>query len=165
LKTGFVYRHTAAGPPTTGLYAHYDLSTELGKGSFATVMKAISRATGKWYAVKMIHDKSVRSPGEQYHGPNSKRASFAREISIMENLKHPNICELKEVFYQEDNNDISALKVYQQPLSVNISFFAGLVLELVEGGDLLEHILSRNGLRKSILGSGAPDAITNRLSM
>jgi len=124
----FVYRHTAAGPPTTGLYAHYDLSTELGKGSFATVMKAISRATGKWYAVKMIHDKSVRSPGEQHHGQNSRRAAFAREISIMENLKHPNICELKEVFYQEDNNDIS------------------LVLELVEGGDLLEHILSRNGL-------------------
>lgn len=104
---GFVYRHTAAGPPTTGLYAHYDLSTELGKGSFATVMKAISRATGKWYAVKMIHDKSVRSPGEQHHGQNSRRAAFAREISIMENLKHPNICELKEVFYQEDNNDIS----------------------------------------------------------
>lgn len=105
---GFVYRHTAAGPPTTGLYAHYDLSTELGKGSFATVMKAISRATGKWYAVKMIHDKSVRSPGEQQHGPNSRKAAFAREISIMENLKHPNICELKEVFYEEDNNDISA---------------------------------------------------------
>lgn len=124
----FVYRHTAAGPPTTGLYAHYDLSTELGKGSFATVMKAISRATGKWYAVKMIHDKSVRSPGEQQHGPNSRKAAFAREISIMENLKHPNICELKEVFYEEDNNDIS------------------LVLELVEGGDLLEHILHNNGL-------------------
>lgn len=105
---GFVYRHTAAGPPTTGLYAHYDLSTELGKGSFATVMKAISRATGKWYAVKMIHDKSVRSPGEQHSGPGSRRTAFAREISIMENLKHPNICELKEVFYQEDNNDISS---------------------------------------------------------
>lgn len=118
---GFVYRHTAAGPPTTGLYAHYDLSTELGKGSFATVMKAISRATGKWYAVKMIHDKSVRSPGETPHGTNSRRAAFAREISIMENLRHPNICELKEVFYQEDSNDISAYKYGNR--SIHNSFY------------------------------------------
>lgn len=103
--SGFVYRHTAGGPPTEGLYAHYDLSTELGKGSFATVRKAMSRATGKWYAVKMIQDKNknVRNNGD--HGRNS---TFAREISIMEKLKHPNICELVEVFFQE-NNDISML--------------------------------------------------------
>ena len=43
----YIFRFTAAGPPTAGLYAHYDIGTELGKGSFATVMSAISRETGK----------------------------------------------------------------------------------------------------------------------
>lgn len=103
--SGFVYRHTAGGPPTEGLYAHYDLSVELGKGSFATVMKAMSRATGKWYAVKMIQEsKNMRNNGD--HGLPSRTSTFAREISIMEKLKHPNICELVEVFFQA-NNDIS----------------------------------------------------------
>ncbi|KAF9461264.1 kinase-like domain-containing protein [Collybia nuda] len=128
----FVYRHTAAGPPTTGLYAYYDLSSELGKGSFATVMKAISRKDGKWYAVKIIQEsRHVRSAGEPQHPPNTTRSTaFAREISIMETLDHPNICKLKEVFYQ-DNNDIN------------------LVLELVEGGDLLDYILRNNGLSEA----------------
>ena len=100
-----MYRHTAGGPPTEGLYAHYDLSTELGKGSFATVRKAMSRTTGKWYAVKMIQEsKNVRNNGD--HGHTSRNSIFAREIGIMEKLKHPNICELVEVFFQ-DNNDIS----------------------------------------------------------
>ncbi|KAF8161058.1 kinase-like domain-containing protein [Crassisporium funariophilum] len=122
----FIYRHTAGGPPTEGLYAFYDLSTELGKGSFATVRKAISRSSGQWYAVKMIQEsKNVRQNGE--NGRTSRNNTFAREISIMEKLKHPNICELVEVFFQE-NNDIN------------------LVLELVEGGDLLEYILKNNGL-------------------
>lgn len=95
---GFVYRHTAAGLPTEGLYAHYDISTELGKGSFATVRKAVSRATGEWYAVKMIQDSK--------RGKGVRNTALAREITIMERLKHPNICELKEVFFQ-DNGDIS----------------------------------------------------------
>ena len=99
-----MYHHTAFDPPTEGLYAYYDLGTELGKGSFATVRKAMSRATGKWYAVKMIQSKNVRSNGIHDHA--SRSATFAREISIMEKLKHPNICELVEIFFQE-NNDIS----------------------------------------------------------
>lgn len=36
---GYVFRLIAAGPATEGLYAHYDVSHELGRGSFATVMK------------------------------------------------------------------------------------------------------------------------------
>ncbi|KAF8623401.1 hypothetical protein AX15_006393 [Amanita polypyramis BW_CC] len=118
----FVYRHTAAGPPTEGLYAHYDISTELGKGSFATVRKAVSRATGEWYAVKMIQDNKK--------GKGVRNTSLAREITIMERLKHPNICELKEVFFQ-DNGDIN------------------LVLEFVDGGDLLEYIVRNNGVSEA----------------
>lgn len=108
--SGFIYRHMAAGVPTTGLYAFYDIGTELGKGSFATVMKAINRNTGIWYAVKMIKDRSRRSTtdGETVGGGGIiKNSSIAREIGIMEALKHPNICDLKEVFVEEDSSDIS----------------------------------------------------------
>ncbi|KAH9485365.1 Serine/threonine-protein kinase cds1 [Psilocybe cubensis] len=119
----FVYRHLACGMPTEGLYAHYDLGIELGKGSFATVRKAIHRATGQWYAVKMISaSKAVRNNTQ-----SSRNSNLAREISIMEKLEHPNICKLVEVFFQDDK-------------SIN------LVLEHVEGGDLLEHILKNGGL-------------------
>ncbi|KAG6830161.1 hypothetical protein H0H92_001890 [Tricholoma furcatifolium] len=125
----FIYRHTASGPPTTGLYAFYDLINELGKGSFAVVMKAVSRNSGEFVAVKMIHDtRNVRSPGEQNAQP--RREAFNREINIMSKLKHPNICELKEVFFPEGTNDLN------------------LVLELVEGGDLLEYIVKREGLQE-----------------
>ncbi|KAF8993679.1 kinase-like domain-containing protein [Cyathus striatus] len=122
----FIYRHIAGGPPSDGLYAYYDIGTELGKGSFATVMKAMCRRTGEWYAVKMIHERASRNGTHQRKG-NSNNTVFAREISIMEKLRHPNICQLKEVFFQA-NNEIN------------------LVLELVEGGDLLEYILKNNGL-------------------
>ncbi|KAJ3510201.1 hypothetical protein NMY22_g16043 [Coprinellus aureogranulatus] len=128
----FIYRHMAAGAPTTGFYAYYDVGVELGKGSFATVMKAVNRSTGIWYAVKMIKDKTRRgsslTEGGGGGGGVIRNPTIAREIGIMEALKHPNICDLKEVFVEEDSTDIN------------------LVMELVEGGDLLEYILSRSGL-------------------
>lgn len=126
----FIYRHTAAGPPKKGIHAFYDISHELGKGSFATVMKAISRATGQWYAIKMIQESRIRRVAAQEHSRNidkeQKDSVFIREISILETLDHVNICQLKEVFREGDNID--------------------LVLEYVDGGDLLEFILKNNGL-------------------
>jgi serine/threonine protein kinase len=97
--TGFVYRHMAAGLPEGGLYAKYDVGNDLGKGSFATVRRAIHRESGKWFAVKMIEPSKATK-----HGRNTKTSTFAREISIMEKLEHPNICKLVEVFVQDDNS-------------------------------------------------------------
>jgi serine/threonine/tyrosine protein kinase RAD53 len=97
---GFIYRHLAAGPAKGGLYAFYDIATELGKGSFATVVKAINRADGRWYAVKMIQNSKVkRITPTGTGGANNPNEIFVREISILEDLKHPNICQLKEVFW------------------------------------------------------------------
>ena len=87
----------AAGLPEGGLYAKYDVGNDLGKGSFATVRRAIHRESGKWYAVKMIEASKATK-----HGRNTKTSTFAREISIMEKLEHPNICKLVEVFIQDD---------------------------------------------------------------
>jgi len=69
-------------------------------------MKAIHRETGKWYAVKMIHDTKMAKPADAYNGAangNNRATTFAREISILEKLKHSNICQLKEVFFQDGN--------------------------------------------------------------
>lgn len=94
----------ASGPPSRGLHRYYDLLHELGKGSFATVMKALHKEDGKWYAVKMIQANKLRSglSNATLNGINSddKSNNFAREINILERLTHPNICQLKEVFFE-----------------------------------------------------------------
>ncbi|KAM5536730.1 hypothetical protein V8D89_009657 [Ganoderma adspersum] len=126
----FIYRHMACGPATRGLHKHYDVQHELGKGSFATVMKALHRAEDKWYAVKMIHASHLRrnlnSLSESEAKPEDKKGTLAREISILERLQHRNICQLKEVFFE--------------PYSIS------LVLEWAPGGDLLDYIINKNGL-------------------
>jgi serine/threonine/tyrosine protein kinase RAD53 len=38
------------------VYNSYDIHTELGKGSFATVYKALHMASGEWVALKVIHE-------------------------------------------------------------------------------------------------------------
>ncbi|TBU44526.1 Pkinase-domain-containing protein [Dichomitus squalens] len=126
----FVYRHMACGLPNRGLHKYYDLQHELGKGSFATVMKALHREEDKWYAVKMIQANKLRRnlSNVSVNGvpPEDKTSNFAREINILERLQHRNICQLKEVFFE--------------PYSIN------LVLEWVPGGDLLEYILNKSGI-------------------
>jgi serine/threonine/tyrosine protein kinase RAD53 len=99
----YIYRHLAP-LELTGIHAHYDMAHELGKGSFATVMKAMARETGEWWAVKIIHGNKVRGGNNtnQNGGGNQYLQSFAREISILETLDHPNICRLRETFVPED---------------------------------------------------------------
>ena len=86
----------AAGVPTEGLYAHYELTEELGKGSFATVMKAMSKATGQWYACKMIHVKQLKASASNRLSDPAQ--ALMKEVQILERLHHKNICQLKEVF-------------------------------------------------------------------
>ncbi|KAI0784623.1 kinase-like domain-containing protein [Abortiporus biennis] len=124
----FVYRHLAGGPPSKGLYAQYDLIKELGKGSFATVMQAMCKENGEFFAVKIIQHNKLNSAALHAGGSGveQSKGGFAREISILEKLSHPNICQLKEVFFE-----VSTIN---------------LVLEWVPGGDLLDYILLHNGL-------------------
>jgi serine/threonine/tyrosine protein kinase RAD53 len=44
----FIYQHLAP-KELTGMNAHYDMAQELGRGTFATVMKAMARITGEWW--------------------------------------------------------------------------------------------------------------------
>ena len=65
------------------------------KGSFATVVSAIERATGDTYAVKIIHRNKFKAKNSE------TMKMFLREISILEGLDHPNICRLKDAFFGE----------------------------------------------------------------
>ncbi|KAJ7140506.1 kinase-like domain-containing protein [Mycena crocata] len=123
----YIFRDLVSSVVKRSLYNSYDLSLELGKGSFATVYKALHMSSGQWVAVKVIHE-TKRQPQ-----PNatSEAARSSREINIMETLRHPNICLLREVFWNANGS-------------------IDLVLELVEGGDLLDFILKHNGLSEKM---------------
>jgi serine/threonine/tyrosine protein kinase RAD53 len=114
----YIYRHLAPFE-LTGIHAYYDMAHELGRGTFATVMKAMSRTTGEWWAVKIIHSQKLRgtntaaaaAAANNNNNNNNNNAArhnsghlqnLAREISILETLSHPNICRLRETFVPED---------------------------------------------------------------
>ncbi|KAK0448648.1 kinase-like domain-containing protein [Armillaria borealis] len=123
----YIFRMVAGGDKLEGVYADYEVAHELGKGAFATVVKAMSRKTGEWVAVKMIREK--RPQGST--SVTTTQTQLNREINIMASLSHPNICAMKGVYYHQDG-------------SIN------LVLELVEGGDLLDYITTRDGLSEDV---------------
>jgi serine/threonine/tyrosine protein kinase RAD53 len=129
------------------------VSHELGTGSFATVHKALSRRTGQFVAVKMIRSNKLAAPLDPNRdgdrsvnaATNNRATSFAREIQILRDLRHQNICQLIETFWTE--TEISERNLLPSgDLALTRSGYVALVLELVEGGDLLEYILKREGL-------------------
>lgn len=80
-------------PPTDGVHAHYDMRSEvLGQGAFAVVKKAIERATGNPYAIKVIDKKKVMAG-----------VAVEREIDILKKLQHEYVVGLKD-FFEDSNN-------------------------------------------------------------
>ncbi|OJT11420.1 hypothetical protein TRAPUB_12064 [Trametes pubescens] len=132
----FIYRHTPFNTPAEGVHKDYDMLHELGKGAFATVMKALNRAEGQWYAVKIVHVRKLKLregwekalEGGLPTDPDAR--TMLREIKILEKLKHRNVCQLKEVFLESHS-------IY-------------LVLELVQGGDLMKYLLQKEADRESL---------------
>ncbi|OSC96762.1 kinase-like protein, partial [Trametes coccinea BRFM310] len=122
----YIYRHLAYKPPSGGVHSVYDMQHELGKGSYATVVKALHKQEGRWYAIKIISTHKLRgnwTDDAALEGlPKTDGARrLLREITVLERLEHKNICQLKEVFVHSRN-------VY-------------LVLELVPGGDLVRYLM------------------------
>jgi serine/threonine/tyrosine protein kinase RAD53 len=84
------------------------MAHELGRGTFATVMKAMARITGCWWAVKIIHTQKLHpsnnnneydSSGRNGHcSPTTPMTNPEREINILEKLDHPNIFPLCDDF-------------------------------------------------------------------
>ncbi|KAG8689594.1 hypothetical protein FRC11_001725, partial [Ceratobasidium sp. 423] len=102
-----------------GVFLEYELGPALGRGAFATVRRALHRASGQWFACKVI------TKSRFVHNPRS-RQMFEREVAIMKEFDHPHICKLAA--HYEDESTI------------------WLILELISGGDLLEAVINENGL-------------------
>ncbi|CAI5470113.1 unnamed protein product [Closterium sp. Yama58-4] len=101
---------------------HYKTGKELGHGQFGTTYESIQLATDNRVAVKAIQKKSMKQP--------IAVEDVEREVKILQLLSgHPNVVQFIDVF--EDTE-----LVY-------------IVMELCEGGELLDRILGKKDNRYS----------------
>ncbi|KAJ6470590.1 kinase-like domain-containing protein [Mycena vitilis] len=99
--------------------AYYMLQT-LGEGEFGKVKLGLHMKYGDEVAVKLIRRDTVAN--------EEKMAKIAREIEILDMLKHPNIVRLYDVFETDK--------------------FFGIILEYASGGELFDHILAHRFLKE-----------------
>jgi serine/threonine protein kinase len=71
----------------------YQKCERLGEGTYGVVHKAVNTITGEIVAIKKI-----RLEREDDGVPSTA----IREISLLKNLKHPNVVELKEVLFSKE---------------------------------------------------------------
>ncbi|KAL1407164.1 hypothetical protein Q8F55_006578 [Vanrija albida] len=100
------------------VYERYEMLSDLGKGTFATVKMAVDVESGDRRAIKQITKHRFQ------HNPKTLKL-FQREIDICQQLTHENICRL--------------IEWYEDPQHIH------LVLEFVDGGDLLDYIMNWDG--------------------
>ncbi|CAD5206687.1 unnamed protein product [Bursaphelenchus okinawaensis] len=106
----------------TPLEQNYEFCEELGSGQFAQVRRVIKRSTGTPYAAKFI--KKRRYTTSRRGVP---REHIEREVRVLQKIAgHPNVIELHEVY--ETLTDIV------------------LILELVSGGELFDHVCANEYL-------------------
>ena len=70
----------------SGVWEKYEMGSELGRGTFASVFRCMDRNTGKWYAVKVIQrSKFQNSPINE--------TNFNREIKLLMKMHHVGFLE------------------------------------------------------------------------
>src|SRR6476646_560345 len=95
----------------------YTLNHTLGSGSFGVVKHAVD-PEGNEYAVKIISVSHIHDAGLE--------KQLKREITVLRQLKHPNVVQLVEVLRNKK--------------------FVFLIMELVLGGDLFDLLASKHRL-------------------
>lgn len=94
----------------------YELGGELGRGEFGVTYLCTNKSTSEVFACKKISKKKLRTAIDI--------EDVRREVEIMRHMpKHPNIVSLKDT-YEDD-------------------YAVHLVMELCEGGELFDRIVSR----------------------
>lgn len=94
---------------------NYKILESLDKGGFAIVYLAQHLPTGKKVALKMV-DRSKIKTARNYVGVTMTQTYMINEITIMRDLKHPNVVELIEVY--EVGNHIALVLEYMNRGSV-----------------------------------------------
>jgi tRNA A-37 threonylcarbamoyl transferase component Bud32 len=94
----------------------YRLIRPIGQGATGTVWRGEDNTTGDPVAVKLLHDSLLRQP--------RLVTRFVQERTILLMLRHPNVVRVRDLF--------------------SVGETLGLVMDLVDGGNLREH-LHRSG--------------------
>lgn len=103
-------------PTGHNIEENYELGRELGRGEFGITYLCTDKTSGEVLACKKISKKKLRTAIDI--------EDVRREVEIMKHIpKHPNIVTLKDTF--EDD------------------YAVHLVMELCEGGELFDRIVSR----------------------
>ncbi|XP_061630463.1 death-associated protein kinase 2 isoform X1 [Phyllopteryx taeniolatus] len=99
----------------------YDIGEELGSGQFAVVKRCREKSTGLEYAAKFVKKRQSRASRR-----GVRREEIEREVDILQQLQHPNVVALHDVY--ENRTDVV------------------LVLELVSGGELFDFLARKESL-------------------
>ncbi|XP_068778240.1 death-associated protein kinase 2-like isoform X2 [Struthio camelus] len=99
----------------------YELLEKLGSGHFGVVKRCRQRSTGTFYAAKFVKMRKRR--GSRL---GLDRAQVEREVSILQQLDHPNIMRLHDLFASKAETV--------------------LILELIGGGELFDFIAEKEML-------------------
>lgn len=100
----------------------YNITTELGKGSFAVVCKCFNKQNRRNYAVKVFPKKNLVDSGEIER--------FQREINSMAYLRHDNMVALHDFFWDETN------------------FY--MIIDFCGGGELFDYIIKHDHLEEPL---------------
>uniref|UniRef100_A0A8C2L8U2 Death associated protein kinase 1 n=1 Tax=Cricetulus griseus TaxID=10029 RepID=A0A8C2L8U2_CRIGR len=94
---------------------YYDTGEELGSGQFAVVKKCREKSTGLQYAAKFIKKRRTKSSRR-----GVSREDIEREVSILKEIRHPNVITLHEVY--ENKTDVILILELALFLSTSLDF-------------------------------------------
>jgi 5'-AMP-activated protein kinase catalytic alpha subunit len=97
---------------------HYVLGKTLGKGTFGKVKLGIENVTREKVAVKILEKQRIKDKADVER--------ISREISILKQIRHPNIVQLYEI--------------------IETSKTIFLIMEYAEGGELFDYIVKNKRL-------------------
>ena len=112
LLAGFMFRHYPVERGSDSdipqeLRRDYDIQLSLGRGAYATVVKALHVHEKRWYAIKLLSRQrtmnSVRGrlAGLRGRGTGATIDHLKKEIDVLSRLRHRYIVEFKEAVYGE----------------------------------------------------------------
>ena len=85
----------------------YEVCNEIGSGQFALVRRCVEKSTSREYAAKFVRKRRKNSKSRL----GLPRERILQEIEILEEIRHPNIIDIHQVF-ETDKEIIIILELY-----------------------------------------------------
>jgi ser/thr/tyr protein kinase RAD53 len=145
----FQFHHMVVRSARAAIDALYTKQYHLGSGAFGEVWKGLDHTHNRIVAIKTVN---VRGQGEQTQ--SKKLKAIGQEITIMERLAHPNICELFQFYYDRPGREIREwFGLLIRENSGLITIRIDIIMEFVEGGDLYKFIVKNATICTCLLHS------------